>query len=57
MNLTNTELQLLIDLLHDRCTYHLNELTMAEIDHNDLMQAYHENEFEKVSELLRKVEG
>ena len=57
MDLTNTELKLLIEVLQERCTYHLNELTVAEIDHNDLLQAYHENEFEKVSGLLRKVEG
>ena len=57
LQLTPQELELLIDILHERCTYHLNELTVAEIDHNDLLQAYHENEFEKVSGLLRKVEG
>ena len=56
LQLTEKELQLLIHILHEKCTYHLNGLTVAEIDKNDLLQAYHENEFEKVDGLLRKVE-
>ena len=56
LQLIEKEVELLSNLLHEKCTFHLNMVTRGELEENNFMINYHTNKFEEVNELLKKVE-